>query len=70
MTPRQWLLAGVVVILGVAAFLLFRPDTLVTEVETTEALDDGGQRHLDVRVGGYSGANRSTALPSWSWSVA
>ena len=40
MTPRQWLLAGVVVILGVAAFLLFRPDTLVTEVETTEALDE------------------------------
>ena len=40
MTPRRWLAAGVGAVLVLIAFLLFRPDTLVTEVETTDALED------------------------------
>ncbi len=40
MTPRRWTLVGILAAVGVVSFLLFRPDTLVTEVETTEALED------------------------------
>jgi hypothetical protein len=36
---RRWLLAGGAAALAVAAFLLFRPDTLFTEVETSESLE-------------------------------
>jgi hypothetical protein len=37
---RRWLWGGVAVALAVAAFLLFRPDTLLTEVETSESLEE------------------------------
>jgi hypothetical protein len=36
---RRWLFFGGAAALAVAAFLLFRPDTLFTEVETSESLE-------------------------------
>lgn len=39
MSPRRWLAAGAVVVLAVVGFLLFRPDTLFTEVEADESLE-------------------------------
>jgi hypothetical protein len=36
---RRWLLVGGAAALVAAAFLLFRPDTLLTEVETSESLE-------------------------------
>ena len=40
MTGRHWLLVGGVAAVAVAAFLLFRPDTLFTDVETSESLEE------------------------------
>jgi hypothetical protein len=40
MTARRWLVVGVVLIVGVVGFLLFRPDTLLTEVEADESLEE------------------------------
>ena len=40
MDRRRWLTIGVVAALAVVAFLLFRPDTLVTEVEADESLEE------------------------------
>jgi hypothetical protein len=37
---RRWLIVGGVAAGAVAAFLLFRPDTLFTEVETSESLEE------------------------------
>jgi hypothetical protein len=37
---RRWMLAGVVAVVAVVGFLLFRPDTLFTDVEASESLDD------------------------------
>jgi len=39
MDRRRWLAVGVVAVLAVVAFLLFRPDTLFTEVEADESLE-------------------------------
>jgi hypothetical protein len=39
MHRRRWLTVGVVAALAVLAFLLFRPDTLFTEVEANESLE-------------------------------
>ena len=40
MIGRRWLVIGFVLALGVVAFLLFRPDTLFTEVEADESLEE------------------------------
>ena len=40
MDRRRWLTVGVVAALAVVAFLLFRPDTLFTEVEADESLEE------------------------------
>lgn len=40
MDRRRWLTIGLVAALAVVAFLLFRPDTLVTEVEADESLEE------------------------------
>ncbi len=37
---RRWLFAGGATALALVAFLLFRPDTLFTEVETRESLEE------------------------------
>lgn len=39
MDRRRWLTIGLVAALAVVAFLLFRPDTLFTEVEADESLE-------------------------------
>jgi len=40
MSTRRWLLVGAVAVLGLVGFLLFRPDTLFTDVEVDESLDE------------------------------
>jgi Electron transfer DM13 len=40
MDRRRWLTIGLVAALAVVAFLLFRPDTLVTEVVADESLEE------------------------------
>jgi hypothetical protein len=40
MDRRRWLTVGMVAVLAVVAFLLFRPDTLFTEVEADESLEE------------------------------
>ena len=40
MSTRRWLLLGTIVAVTVVGFLLFRPDTLFTEVEVDESLDE------------------------------
>lgn len=40
MDRPRWLAVGVVLVLAVVAFLLFRPDTLFTEVEADESLEE------------------------------
>jgi hypothetical protein len=40
MTTRRWLLVGVVAVLAVVGFLLFRPDTLFTDVTADESLEE------------------------------
>ncbi|HWL50105.1 MAG TPA: DM13 domain-containing protein [Acidimicrobiia bacterium] len=40
MDRRRWIMVGVVAALAVVAFLLFRPDTLFTEVEAGESLEE------------------------------
>lgn len=37
---RRWMLAGIVAVVAAVGFLLFRPDTLLTDVEANESLDD------------------------------
>jgi hypothetical protein len=57
---RRWLLAGGVVALAVAAFLLFRPDTLFTEVETAESLEEA---FVSTSTTGVSSAPTTTTIP-------
>jgi hypothetical protein len=40
MSARRWLVVGVVAVVAVVGFLLFRPDTLFTDVEANESLED------------------------------
>jgi hypothetical protein len=40
MTPGRWLAVGLAALLGLVGFLLFRPDTLFTEVRADESLDE------------------------------
>lgn len=40
MSRARWLAVGIVAVIGVAAFLLFRPDTLFTDVEADESLEE------------------------------
>jgi len=40
MSQRRWLAVGAVIVIGVVAFLLFRPDTLFTDVEAAESLEE------------------------------
>lgn len=40
MSRRRWLGAGAVAVVVIAGFLLFRPDTLFTEVEADETLEE------------------------------
>jgi hypothetical protein len=40
MSSRRWLLLGAVLVVTVVGFLLFRPDTLFTDVEADESLDE------------------------------
>ena len=40
MSTRRWLLLGAVVVATVVGFLLFRPDTLFTDIEADESLDE------------------------------
>jgi hypothetical protein len=40
MSRGRWALVGVIVIVGVVGFLLFRPDTLLTDVEADESLEE------------------------------
>lgn len=40
MPARRWLLIGAPLVVALVAFLLFRPDTLFTDVEADEALED------------------------------
>ena len=40
MSQRRWLAVGAAVVIGVVAFLLFRPDTLFTDVEADESLEE------------------------------
>jgi hypothetical protein len=40
MNRGRWLAAGAVAVVIVAGFLLFRPDTLFTEVETDESIEE------------------------------
>lgn len=40
MSARRWLLVGGVVVVAVLGFLLFRPDTLFTDVQADESLDE------------------------------
>jgi hypothetical protein len=40
MSTRRWLQIGAVTVVAVVAFLLFRPDTLFTDVEADESLDE------------------------------
>jgi hypothetical protein len=40
MSTRRWLLVGALVVVAVVGFLLFRPDTLFTDVQTEESLED------------------------------
>ena len=40
MSHRRWLAVGAVIVIGVVAFLLFRPDTLFTDVEADESLEE------------------------------
>ena len=44
MDRRRWLTIGLVAVLAVVAFLLFRPDTLVTEVGADEPLEEAFPR--------------------------
>ena len=40
MSRRRWLVVGAVVVVGIVAFLLFRPYTLFTDVEADESLEE------------------------------
>jgi Electron transfer DM13 len=40
MPARRWLLIGATLVVALVAFLLFRPDTLFTDVEADESLED------------------------------
>ena len=40
MSTRRWLLIGAGLVVVVVGFLLFRPDTLFTDVQTEESLED------------------------------
>jgi hypothetical protein len=40
MNKKKWIVVGLVAMLGVIAFLLFRPDTLFTQVRADETLAD------------------------------
>ncbi|HSK07897.1 MAG TPA: DM13 domain-containing protein [Acidimicrobiia bacterium] len=40
MSRRRWIAAGAVAVLVIAGFLLFRPDTLFTDVEADESLEE------------------------------
>jgi len=40
MSQRRWLLVGAVVVVTTVGFLLFRPDTLFTDIEVDESLDE------------------------------
>lgn len=50
MDRRRWLTIGLVGALAVVAFLLFRPDTLVTEVEADESLEEAFATTTDPEV--------------------
>jgi hypothetical protein len=43
MSTRRWLVVGVVAVVAVVGFLLFRPDTLFTDVLAEESLEDAFQ---------------------------
>jgi hypothetical protein len=53
MGRRRWLAVGVVAVLAIVGFLLFRPDTLFTEVEADETLEEA-----------FSGATTTAATSS------
>ncbi|HSJ83123.1 MAG TPA: DM13 domain-containing protein [Acidimicrobiia bacterium] len=40
MSQRRWLAVGAAIVIGVVAFLLFRPDTLFSDVEADESLEE------------------------------
>jgi hypothetical protein len=40
MSRRRWFAVGAVAVLAIAGFLLFRPDTLFTDVEADESLEE------------------------------
>lgn len=50
MTPRSWLAVGLLAVVGVAAFLLFRPDTLFTDVRADESLEEAFTETTSVEV--------------------
>ncbi|HLF59934.1 MAG TPA: DM13 domain-containing protein [Acidimicrobiia bacterium] len=61
MSTRMWLLIGGVVVVAVVGFLLFRPDTLFTDVETDESLD---QAFAATTTTGPAGSSSTRVEPS------
>ena len=59
MDRRRWLTIGVVAALAVVAFLLFRPDTLFTDVEADESLEEAFATTTEAEV-----ATTTTATPT------
>ena len=73
MTPKRWLLVGAAGAIAVVGFLLFRPDTLFTEVRTDDALEDAfeatttteaGEEEPATVVAGSSPTTSTTAAPA------
>ena len=59
MDRRRWLTIGLMAVLAVVAFLLFRPDTLFTDVEADEPLEEAFATTTEAEV-----ATTTTATPT------
>ena len=60
MDRRRWLTVGAVAAVAVAAFLLFRPDTLVTEVVAADPLEEA----FPTTTSTMAGETTTTATPT------
>ena len=62
MSRRRWLAVGAVAVLAIAGFLLFRPDTLLTDVEADESLEEAFAPTTTAREG--AGSKTTVAEPA------
>lgn len=61
MSRTRWALLGVASVIAVIGFLLFRPDTLITEVRAEESLEDAFDSVTSTEPGSGSGTTSTTA---------